>query len=198
MIKTFRSRGPELLAARKSVALFHPVELAQGVELAVRRKLAQLNAAEELHDLAIPPENRLKAVTSEGKGAYSIRISHAWQLGFVWRDYDAFDVDLVRSYAAGNPTVATRESGLLPPIHPGEILRKDFTRPHMISANELALALDLPPAHIEAIIHERLSITQDVALALGSFFGSTAKLWLNLQRDYDLQVAESAKLAALD
>ena len=59
MIKTFRSRGPELLSARKSVALFHPIELAQDVELAARRKLAQLNAAEDLCDLAVPPENCL-------------------------------------------------------------------------------------------------------------------------------------------
>jgi hypothetical protein len=42
MIKTFRSRGPELLFARKSVALFHPIELAQGIEPVVRRKLAHL------------------------------------------------------------------------------------------------------------------------------------------------------------
>jgi len=53
MIKTFRSRGAELLFARKSVALFQAIELAQDVELMVRRKLAQLNAAAELRDLAI-------------------------------------------------------------------------------------------------------------------------------------------------
>jgi hypothetical protein len=51
MIKTFRSHGPELFFARKSVALFHSIELAQGIEPVVRRKLAQLNAAEELRDL---------------------------------------------------------------------------------------------------------------------------------------------------
>jgi antitoxin HigA-1 len=198
MIKTFRSRGPELLSARKSVALFHPVELAQGAELAVRRKLAQLNAAQELRDVAMPPGNHLEAITSAAKAGYSIRISHGWQLCFVWRDYDAFDVDLVRSHAPGSLTAAKTETGLLPPIHPGEILRKDFTRPHLIGVNEIALALDVPPAQVEAIIHERLSITDDVALGLGLFFGSTAKLWSNLQRDYDLQVAESAKLAALD
>jgi addiction module HigA family antidote len=198
MIKTFRSRGPELLSARKSVALFHPIELAQGVEQIVRRKLAQLNAAEELSDLAIPPENCLGPVSRERRGEYSIRITHCWELCFVWRDHDAYDVDLVRSYAPGNLTVARTESGLLPPIHPGEILRQDFTRPHLIGVKELALALEVPPAQIYGIVHEQLSITDDVALGLGLFFGSTAKLWLNLQRDYDLQVAESAKLAAIE
>ncbi len=196
MIKTFRSRGPELLFARKSVALFHPIERAQGVELVVRRKLAQLNAADELRDVAVPSENRLDIVTSNRKSEYSIRISHCWQLCFAWRDRDAYDVDLVRSYE--NPTVARTETGLLPPIHPGEILRQDFTRPHMITAKELALALGMPPARIGAVIHGQLSITADVARGLGSFFASTANLWLNLQRDYDLQVVESAKLAEVD
>lgn len=198
MIKTFRSRGPELLFARKSVALFHPIELAQGVELVVRRKLAQLNAAEELGDLAVPLENCLKALTREREGEHSIRISHSWQLCFVWRGHDAYDVDLVRSYARTGLTVAQRESGLLPPIHPSEILQQDFMRPHLISVNELALTLGAPPTQIGAVIDGQLSITADVTLGLGLFFGSTAKLWLNLQRDYDLQVAESARLAAVD
>ena len=85
MIKTFRSRGAELLFARKSVALFQAIELAQGVELMVRRKLAQLNAAAELRDLAVPSENCLEPVTRERKSQHSIRISHGWQLGFVCR-----------------------------------------------------------------------------------------------------------------
>lgn len=67
MIKTFRSRGAELPFARKSVALFQAIELAQGVELIVPRKLAQLNAAAELRDLIVPPENRLESITLETK-----------------------------------------------------------------------------------------------------------------------------------
>jgi addiction module HigA family antidote len=197
MIKTFRSRGAELLFARKSVALFQAIELAQGVELMVQRKLAQLNAAAELRDLAVPPENCLEPVTREGKSQHSIRISHAWQLCFVWRSPDVYDVDLVRSNVLGNLVVAEKESDLLPPIHPGDVLLQDFTRPHLISINELALAMRLPPTQIDAVIHGKLGITADAAFGLGSFFGTTAELWLNLQRDYDLQVAESAKLAAI-
>jgi proteic killer suppression protein len=109
MIKTFRSRGAELLFARKSVALFQAIELAQGVELMVRRKLAQLNAAAELRDLAVPPENCLEPVTRERKSQHSIRISHAWQLCFVWRSHDVYDVDLVRSNALGNLVVAEKK-----------------------------------------------------------------------------------------
>jgi addiction module HigA family antidote len=108
-----------------------------------------------------------------------------------------YDVDLVRSNVLGNLMVAEKESDLLPPIHPGDILSQDFTRPHLISMNELALAIHLPPTQIGAVIHRKLGITADAAIGLGSFFGTTAELWLNLQRDYDLQVAESAKLAAI-
>ena len=197
MIKTFRSRAAELLFARKSVALFQAIELAQGVELIVRRKLAQLNAAAELHDMAVPPENCLEAVTRERKSQHSIRISHAWQFCFVWRSHDAYDLDLVRSNIVGNLVVAEKESHLLPPIHPGDILLHDFTKPRLISLNELALAMRLPPTQIDAVIHGKLGITADMAFGLGSFFGTTAELWLNLQRDHDLQVAESAKLAAI-
>ena len=197
MIKTFRSRGAELLFARKSVALFQAIELAQGVELIVRRKLAQLNAAEELRDLMVPPENCLEPAILERTSHHSVRISHAWQLCFEWRSHDAYDVDLVRSNVLGNLVVAEKESDLLPPIHPGDILLQDFTRPHLISMNELALAMRLPATQIGAVIHGELGITADVAFGLGSFFGTTAELWLNLQRDYDLQVAESAKLAAI-
>ena len=197
MIKTFRSRGAELLFARKSVALFQAVELAQGVELMVRRKLAQLNAAAELRDLAVPSENCLESVTRERKSQHSIRISHAWQLCFVWRTHDAYDVDLVRSDVPGNLVVAEKERDLLPPIHPGDILLRNFTRPHLIGMNELALATGLPPTQIGAVIEGKLGIAADAAFGLGSFFGTTADLWLNLQRDYDLQVAESARLGAI-
>ncbi|GEM_PF-124550 len=198
MIKTFRSRAPELLCARKSVALFHPIERAQGVEPMVCRRLAQLNAAEELRDLAIPAGNCLISTTRAARDEHTIRISHCWDLCFVWRGRDAYDVDLVRAYPPANPAIAKTQDGLLPPIHPGEILRRDFVRPRLIGINQLARALQVAPAQIEALIHEQMSITKDVAMGLGLFFGSTAKLWLNLQRDYDLQVAESARLAAVE
>ena len=197
MIKTFRSRGPELLSARKSPALFHPIELAQGIDLVARRKLAQLNAAEELRDVAVPEENCLNPATHE-KGTYTVRISHAWQLSFVWRDRDAYDVDLVRIYALRNLPVAKRQTELLPPIHPGEILYHDFTRPHSINVNEIARALGASPAEIRAVIYGELNVTADFAAWLGTFFGTTADLWMNLQRDYDLQVAETSKLAAVN
>jgi addiction module HigA family antidote len=197
MIKTFRSREAELLFARKSVPLFHQIEMAQGLEHKVRRKLTQLNAATELRDLAVPPENCLEP-KRETQSPHSLRISHAWQLWFVWRGHDAYDLDLVRSNSRGNLPLAERERDLLPSILPGEILLQDFTRPHRISMSQLASGMRLPPNQIDAVIQGKLRITPEVANRLGSFFSTTAELWLNLQRDYDLQIAESAKLAALN
>jgi plasmid maintenance system killer protein len=83
MIKTFRSRGAELPFARKSVALFQAIELAQGVELRARRKLTRLNAATELCDLTVPAENCLESLIRERNSQQSIRISYAWQLPLV-------------------------------------------------------------------------------------------------------------------
>jgi antitoxin HigA-1 len=78
-----------------------------------------------------------------------------------------YDVDLVRSYTLGNPVVAEKESDLLPPIHFGDILFQDFTRPHLMGMNELALAMRLPPAQIGAVIHGKRGITADAAFGIG-------------------------------
>jgi addiction module HigA family antidote len=94
----------------------------------------------------------------------------------VWRDRDAYDVDLERRHVRGNLPLDKRESGLLPPIHPGEILHQDFMRSRLLSMNELALALGVPATQI-GVIHAQLSITADLALGLGLFFGTTEKLW---------------------
>ncbi len=79
---------------------------------------------------------------------------------------------------------------LLPPIHPGEILREDFMRPLDISMNRLALDLHVPVTRIAEIVHERRGITPDTALRLGRYFNTSARFWLNAQAVYDLEVAQ--------
>ena len=91
-----------------------------------------------------------------------------------------------------------KKNGLLQPIHPGEILLQDFMRPHLIGVEELGLAVGIPPIQIFAIVDGRRAITADAAFGLGAFLGTTMELWLNLLRDTDMQVAETAKLAAID
>jgi len=83
----------------------------------------------------------------------------------------------------------------LSPIHPGEILREEFMKPHGLSQNALARALGVPPRRINEIVLEKRGITADTALRLARFFGTTAEMWTGLQADYDLRLAryETAK-----
>jgi len=77
----------------------------------------------------------------------------------------------------------------LAPIHPGEILLEEFMRPHGLSQNALARALNVPPRRINEIVLEKRGITADTALRLARYFGTTAELWTGLQADYDLRLA---------
>ena len=70
---------------------------------------------------------------------------------------------------------------LQPPIHPGEILREDFMKPHALSINKLALELHVPATRVGGIVHERRRITADTALRLARYFKTNAEFWLNLQ-----------------
>jgi antitoxin HigA-1 len=82
-----------------------------------------------------------------------------------------------------------RKKKLLPPIHPGEILREDYLKPLGLSMNRLALDLRVPVTRISEIVHERRAITSDTALRLARYFNTSARFWMNLQAAYDLEVA---------
>ena len=79
---------------------------------------------------------------------------------------------------------------LLPPIHPGEILRADFMEPLGLSMNRMALDLRVPVTRIAEIAHRRRGITPDTALRLARYFNTSPGFWLNLQSAYDLEVAQ--------
>ena len=83
-----------------------------------------------------------------------------------------------------------RKKKLLDPIHPGEILLEEFLRPFGISINKLARDIDVPPGRVSLIVNGKRSITADTALRLSKYFRVSAELWMNLQSDYDLQVAQ--------
>jgi addiction module HigA family antidote len=80
----------------------------------------------------------------------------------------------------------------LPPMHPGEILREEFLEPLALTPYRVAKACGVPRTRIERIAREELGITADTALRLAKFFGTTAGYWINLQKGYDLRVAEQA------
>jgi len=77
----------------------------------------------------------------------------------------------------------------LAPVHPGEVLLEEFLKPMGISQNRLALKISVPARRINEIVLGKRRITADTALRLAQYFGTTAKFWLGLQTDYDLDVA---------
>lgn len=87
---------------------------------------------------------------------------------------------------------------LLPPIHPGEILRADFMEPLGLSMNRLALDLRVPVTRIAEIVHKRRGVTPDTALRLARYFNTSPGFWVNLQSAYDLEVAQDKLSRAIE
>ena len=88
---------------------------------------------------------------------------------------------------------------LIPPVHPGEILREDFMKPMGLTVNKLALELHVPASRIGEIVHERRRITAETALRLARYFNTNAEFWLNLQTFYDLEVTRrSGKVSEIE
>ncbi len=78
-------------------------------------------------------------------------------------------------------------------IHPGEILLEEFLIPMEISAYRLAKETFLPQTRISEIIKGNRRITADTAIRFAKFFGTSAKFWLGLQDDYDLEEENNLK-----
>jgi antitoxin HigA-1 len=84
------------------------------------------------------------------------------------------------------------KSRLLPPVHPGEILREDLMTPLGLSVIELARDLKVPVARMSGIVNGRRSMTADTALRLARYFATTPQFWMNLQIAFDLDHATRA------
>jgi len=86
----------------------------------------------------------------------------------------------------------------MPPLHPGEILFEEFLKPMGLSQNRLALDIRVPARRINEIVQGKRRITADTALRLAKYFNMSAKFWLGLQIDYDLDVSEDKLAGRLD
>ena len=86
----------------------------------------------------------------------------------------------------------------LPNIHPGEVLKEEFLIPLDISAYRLSKDIGIPQTRISKIIKGRRRITADTALRLSYYFEMSAKFWLGLQDDYDLEEEVKAKKSELE
>jgi addiction module HigA family antidote len=86
--------------------------------------------------------------------------------------------------------MARKTTKQLAPIHPGEVLREEFLIPLEISAGALAKACGVPRTRIERLANEETGVAADTALRLARAYGTTTALWLSLQNDYDVPMAE--------
>ena len=86
----------------------------------------------------------------------------------------------------------------LPNIHPGEVLEEEFLKPLEITQYRLAKDIRVPVTRIAEICQGGRAITADTALRLARYFGTTAKFWLGLQEDYDLEEEGRAKAKEID
>ncbi len=83
-------------------------------------------------------------------------------------------------------------------IHPGEVLNEEFLKPLNITAYRLAKETLIPQTRISEIIKANRRVTADTALRFAKFFGTSAKFWLGLQDDFDLEEEELSKIDELN
>src|SRR5947209_19225925 len=92
MIQTFGDSDTRYLFERRFVKRLHHL-----AEMALRR-LAALDAAKNLSDLRIPPSNRLEPFTGNRKGQHSLRINDQYRVCFLWKEGNAYDVEITKHY----------------------------------------------------------------------------------------------------
>ena len=83
-------------------------------------------------------------------------------------------------------------------IHPGEVLQEEFLIPLELSAYKLSKDIGIPQTRISEILKGNRRITADTALRLSKYFGNSAKFWLGLQDDFDIEEEEQAKSKDFD
>jgi len=75
--------------------------------------------------------------------------------------------------------------------HPGKTLLNQYMQPNKLSQNKLARALGVPPRRINEIVLGKRAVTADTALRLGVYFGNSASYWMQIQAEYDLNLAKA-------
>lgn len=90
MIRSFKDKEAEKVFKRELSR-----KLSYDLQRMALRKLRMLNRSTNINDLRVPPANRLEKLKGDRAGQYSIRINDQWRICFIWRNNDAFDVEIV-------------------------------------------------------------------------------------------------------
>ncbi|MEI8341254.1 MAG: type II toxin-antitoxin system RelE/ParE family toxin [Verrucomicrobiota bacterium] len=90
MIQSFRCKETEKIWQGAPSRKLPP-----DIQRTALRKLIALNQAEQLSDMRMPPSNRLEALKGNRVGRYSIRINDQWRICFIWKECDAFEVEII-------------------------------------------------------------------------------------------------------
>jgi proteic killer suppression protein len=90
VIRSFRDKEAERIFNRERSR-----KLPHDIQQTALRKLRMLNRSQTLQELRVPPSNRLEKLSGDRVGQYSIRINDQWRICFVWREGDAYDVEIV-------------------------------------------------------------------------------------------------------
>jgi len=195
MIKTF--------ADKQTTTIFEGLQvkkLPKDIQNTARRKLKQIDAAASIESLRVPPGNRLELLKGNRAGQWSIRINDQWHICFRWADGDSTDVEIADDHQERIMAI-TREQlkdmdfrdvttgRHLAPVHPGNVLMKDFIEPLGITRYRVAKLAGVQQRRIDEICTGQRSITGDTALRLARLFSVDAAFWINLQAQYDLEVS---------
>jgi len=89
VIKSFRNKETEKIYSREA-----SLKLPRDIQQVALRKLRMINNAKNINDLRIPPANRLEKLSGNREGQHSIRINDQWRICFIWRDGDAYDIEI--------------------------------------------------------------------------------------------------------
>jgi addiction module HigA family antidote len=84
-----------------------------------------------------------------------------------------------------------------PSVHPGEILLEDFIKPLGLTPYRVARDIGVAPLRINQIVNGKRAISADTALRLACYFGTSAQIWMRLQSQYDLEVAQRRHLTRI-
>ena len=84
------------------------------------------------------------------------------------------------------------------PIHPGDMLLREFLEPIGLTQRDVADAIGVPYQRVNELVNGRRGVTPSTALRLGKYLGTSAELWLNLQQRWDLYHAQRAEEPALE